>query len=106
MAGFIAKQPNGLYCRFSSIVDTVTHWDMTFDDYVVVIMERGYNKKYATKEANEIIHGSYLRSFERVLESFRPANQTIEEFQNWCKSVGYTDDLEKWQEKWQEWLEE
>lgn len=41
MAGFIAKQPNGLYCRFSSVVDTITHDNMTFDDYVKVIMERG-----------------------------------------------------------------
>ena len=55
MAGFIAKQPNGLYCRFSSIVDTVTHWNMTKEDYVKVIMERGYNEEYAKKEAEEIV---------------------------------------------------
>lgn len=25
----ICKQPNGLYCRFSSVVDTFTHINMT-----------------------------------------------------------------------------
>lgn len=31
MGSFIAQQPNGLYCRFSTIVDTVTHYNMTKD---------------------------------------------------------------------------
>lgn len=34
MGSFIAQQPNGLYCRFSTIVDTVTHYNMTKDDYI------------------------------------------------------------------------
>ena len=29
MAGFISKQPNGLYCRFSSVTDCPTAWNMT-----------------------------------------------------------------------------
>lgn len=46
MGGFIAKQPNGKYCRFSSVVDCPTHINMTFEDYVKVIMERAYNSGY------------------------------------------------------------
>lgn len=100
MAGFIAKQPNDLYCRFSTVVDTVTHSDMTEEDYVNVIMERGYNKEYAEKEAREVIN-DYLRPFRRVLESFRPINNTVEEFTQWVKSVGYKeDDLNDWIENW------
>ena len=100
MAGFIVKQPNGLYCRFSTVVDTVTHSDMTEKDYVNVIMERGYNKEYAEKEAREVIN-DYLRPFRRVLESFRPINNTVEEFTQWVKSVGYKeDDLNDWIENW------
>lgn len=106
MAGFIAKQPNGLYCRFSSIVDTVTHWNMTKEDYVKVIMERGYNKEYAKKEAEEVIN-DYLRPFRRVLESFRPINDTVEEFTQWVKSVGYKeDDLDDWIKTWNEWFDD
>lgn len=106
MAGFIAKQPNGLYCRFSSVVDTITHDNMTFDDYVKVIMERGYNEEYARKEADEIINGKYLRPFERVLESFVPANDSIEDFKNWCRSVGYQGDFKPYENWWQDFLNE
>ena len=34
MGSFIAQQPNGLYCRFSTIIDTVTHYNMIKDDYI------------------------------------------------------------------------
>lgn len=106
MAGFIANQPNGLYCRFSTVVDTVTHWDMTKEDYVKVIMERGYNEEYAKKEAEEVIN-DYLRPFRRVLESFRPINDTVEEFTQWVKSVGYKeDDLDDWIKTWNEWFDD
>ena len=40
MGAYIAKQPNGLYCRFSSVVDTVTHWNMTEEDYINFHKER------------------------------------------------------------------
>ena len=100
MAGFISKQPNGLYCRFSTVVDTVTHSDMTEEDYVNVIMERGYNKEYAKKEAREVIEG-YLKPFSEVLKCFRPINTTVEEFTKWVKSVGYKEnDLDDWIENW------
>lgn len=103
MSGFIAKQPNGLYCRFSTVVDGITHDNMTFDDYVKVIMERGYNEEYAIKEAKEVIEG-YIRPFERVIESFRPIHSNIYEFVNWCKSVGYKEDMSYWIEVWKEYL--
>ena len=40
MGAYIAKQPNGLYCRFSSVVDSVTHWNMTEEDYINFHKER------------------------------------------------------------------
>lgn len=33
MGAFVAKQPNGLYCRFSSVVGTITDYNMTEKDY-------------------------------------------------------------------------
>ena len=33
MGSFIARQPNGLLCRFSSIVECVTHFNFTDEDY-------------------------------------------------------------------------
>lgn len=106
MAGFIAKQPNGLYCRFSTVVDTVTHSNMTEEDYVNVIMERGYNKEYAKKEAREVIEG-YLKPFNEVLKHFSPINTTVEEFTKWVKSVGYKEnDLDDWIETWNKWFDD
>ena len=68
MGAFIAKQPNGLYCRFSSIVDTVTEYNMTEDEYVKMRMEE------AREDAlNTLKH--YVRPFEMVIQNFEPVNQ-------------------------------
>lgn len=32
MAGFISKQPNGLYCRFSTVTDCPTCGELLCDD--------------------------------------------------------------------------
>lgn len=40
MAGFISKQPNGLYCRFSTVVDCPTDWNMTEEDYVELYKQK------------------------------------------------------------------
>lgn len=88
MAGFIAKQPNGLYCRFSTIVDAPTHYDMPFEGYVALLMERGCNYEIAVNDAKDIIE-NHLKPFEEVIERLVPNNMTKEEFDNWLKSVGY-----------------
>lgn len=38
-AAFI-KQPNGLYCRFSTIVDSPTHWNMTKEEIKELLMKK------------------------------------------------------------------
>lgn len=104
MAGFIVKQPNGLYCRFSTVVGTVTNWNMTEEDYVRVLMMRGYDGTQAAIEAREVIE-DYLQPFSEVLKCFRPINNTVEEFTEWVKLVGYKEnDLDKWIAEWNEWL--
>lgn len=45
MAGIIAKQPNGLYCRISTIIDAPTHSNMTKQDYIDMCVERAKKKK-------------------------------------------------------------
>jgi hypothetical protein len=88
MAGFIAKQPNGLYCRFSTIVDAPTHYNMTFEDYINVRKEKGESQEEAFKEA-EIVIKCYLKPFEEVIERFVPNNMSEEAFKEWLKLVGY-----------------
>lgn len=57
MGAFITKQPNGLYCRFSTVVDCPTHINMTKEDYINICMER------AREEAEEVLE-KYTRPFE------------------------------------------
>lgn len=84
MGGFLAKQPNGKYCRFSSIVDCPTHINMTFGDYVKVIEERGKTHEAAVEEAKDIIE-KWIRPFEEVKERFVPNNMTRKEFKEVLK---------------------
>lgn len=64
MGAFIAKQPNGLYCRYSSIVDNITHHNMTEEDYIELCVER------AKEEAKEILEKA--QPFSEVLKSLYP----------------------------------
>lgn len=64
MAGFIAKQPNGLYCRYSSVVDNITHYNMTEEDYIELCVER------AKEEAREILE--HAVPFDRVVSALYP----------------------------------
>lgn len=73
MAGFIARQPNGLICRFSSVVDTITHYNMTEEEYIEMCAER------ARKEARDTLE-NYMKPFEWVKDCFHPNNMTQEEF--------------------------
>lgn len=79
MGGFIARQPNGKYCRFSSVVDCFTHINMTFEDYVRVIMQRGKQEWKAREEAEDIIN-NYLFPFEEAVDRFIPNNMSNQEF--------------------------
>lgn len=72
---FIAKQPNGLYCRFSTVTDCPTHWNMTKEDYIEFRMER------ARQEAEETLQ-YYLYPFESIREGFVPNNMTEKEFKD------------------------
>lgn len=75
MGAFIAKQPNGLYCRFSSVVDCPTHWNMSRESYL-----NNHTGTVMQKESGEDILDNYLQPFSKVIESFVPNNISQEEF--------------------------
>ena len=81
MGAFISKQPNGLYCRFSTVVDGVTDYNMTAEDYIEMCAEQ------AREEARNRLENK-LYPFEKVKESFRPYNVTIEEIDKELKEMG------------------
>ena len=62
MAGMISKQPNGLYCRYSTVSDGLTHYNMTRQEYIDYCIER------VIVEANDMLD-NYLHSFDEIKES-------------------------------------
>lgn len=83
MGAFIARQPNGLLCRFSSVVDCVTHYNMTEDDYIEMCAER------AREEARENLKSKhFVKPFSSVTDSFVPNNMTEAEFLELRKTMG------------------
>lgn len=77
-------QPNGLYCRFSTVVDRPTNWNMTPEDYIELQMQK------AKIEAIETL-AFYLRPFNEVVEHFKETNMTKDEFESFLKDVGYEE---------------
>ena len=96
MGAFVAQQPNGLYCRFSSVVDTVTHWNMTFEEYVEQVQMKRYGRSHeeAVVEAHYIIN-NYLQPFQEIINRFRPLNNTVEEFNGILSEMGSDVQLNK-----------
>lgn len=80
MGAFISRQPNGLLCRFSTIVDTITDYNMTDEEYIEMCAEN------AREEAREVLK-DYLRPYNKVKEYFNPSNMTQEEFDEICKEM-------------------
>jgi len=80
MFGFLARQPNGLLCRHSSLTDCVIDYNMTEQDYINLC------KKQAEKDAREILK-HHVRDFEEIKRCFYANNMTEMEFQNIIKEM-------------------
>ncbi len=80
MSAFIARQPNGRLCRHSMVVDCVTAYNMTDEDYIEMCAEK------ARKEARDIIK-NHLKPFHMVNSYFLPNNMTVEEFNQILKEM-------------------
>lgn len=81
MGAFIARQPNGLLCRFSSVVDTLTHYNMTEAEYIE------YCAEIAREDAKRQLERN-VKPFNRVIEEFRPINASVEEFNVYLREMG------------------
>lgn len=84
MGAFIAKQPNGLYCRFSTVVDCPTDWNMTAEEYIELYVEMAV--KRAMEEAKWTLK-YHVRPFEWVTEYFVPNNMSESEFEECLKEM-------------------
>ena len=73
MTGMIAKQPNGLYCRYSSVVDTITHYNFTEEEYLNNITGTVSNRE----DGIDVLE-NYLHPFKEVEELLRLRLSDIE----------------------------
>jgi len=80
MGAFIARQPNGKICRFSTVVDCITDYNLTDDEYVELCAEK------AREEARNTIQ-HYMKPYAWVDEYFKPMNMTAEEFKKIKKEM-------------------
>lgn len=81
MATLIAKQPNGLYCRISTVVDAPTDWNMTEQDYIDMCVRK------AEEEVKNIL-ANYCYGFDVALNRIhygKDTNMTIEEYEEFIK---------------------
>lgn len=74
MGSFVCRQPNGLLCRFSTIVDYITDYNMSEEDYIEMCAEK------AREEARNVIK-NYIRPYEWIDEYFNDSNMSREEFE-------------------------
>lgn len=90
MSGIIAVQPNGLLCRFSTVVDTFTDWNMTEEEYIEMCVEKA--AKDAREKALDTLK-DWKRPFEEVKNRFYPGNNTIDEFNKILHEMGDEEGL-------------
>lgn len=81
---FVSQQPNGRYCRFSGIVDTVTNYNMTAEEYIEMCAELArINARFELKHC--------LVPFSQVKNCFLPTNDSVEDFNDMLKAMGDTE---------------
>ena len=69
MAGFVSKQPNGLYCRFSTVTDCPTAWNMTREDYINMKMQEAKEEAEVSfgRKEREVKYGYLFNSINWII---------------------------------------
>lgn len=88
MGSYISRQPNGLLCRFSSVVDCVTDYNMTDEEYIEMCAERG------KEEAREVLE-KHLQPYERVIQDTKFYNMSKKKFAKIREAMEITKELKK-----------
>lgn len=83
MGRYIARQPNGLLCRFSTVVDCVTVYNMTEEDYIELCAEE------AREEARyNLSREGFIKPYSRIVSDTLFNNTTEEQFKELRKKMG------------------
>lgn len=82
MGRFVARQPNGRLCIFSTSVDTVIYYDLTDDDYIELKAQEAREKAQY-----DLASRGFIKPFSAIKEMFSPNNMSQEEFDSLCKKM-------------------
>lgn len=77
---FIARQPNGLLCRWSDIIDDITDYNMTDEEYIAAC------ERKAREQAEEVLK-HYVRPFAEVRFAMAECTRTEEYFNELLKKM-------------------
>ena len=83
MAGMICKQPNGLYCRVSTIVEAPTFFNASKSELASYLIDTHQLDPFSVDEWIE----RYVKSFEYALSQVTTLNMTQDEIDLWIKKV-------------------
>lgn len=84
---YIAKQPNGLLCRYSSVVDCPTVYNMTEDDYFFYRLSNSIDEILSDMENIKKNRPGYVYPYDNMKKDFVPNNMTKKEFKEICKTM-------------------
>ncbi|WP_338146994.1 hypothetical protein, partial [Listeria ivanovii] len=86
MPGMISKQPNGLYCRISTVVEAPTDWDMTKEELRALLVDH-MSLDSSSQTIDEWLERYEVR-YEDARDEIRGLNMTAKEVREWLVSVG------------------
>ena len=97
MGAWYFKQPNGLYGRFSTVVDTVTDWNMTKEELYQYFVDHYGKYDYGVIHFEEFVGNgqpsrSCLHEFSEVLDSICSGNETTETAQKLLIDMGVPEE--------------
>lgn len=87
MGAFIARQPNGKFCRFSTVVDTVTHYNMSENDYIEMCAERAREEARETLKRHVYCFDYAFQAIETAVEN-GTSNDDIETINKMLSEMG------------------
>lgn len=78
MGSVYYKQPNGRYCRYSTVVDCVTHYNMTEDDILELCIQNAIHEAIITGR-RYMDDESHFHSFEELVAKYEDPEELDED---------------------------
>lgn len=103
VAGMISKQPNGLYCRISTVVEASTQYDMTEAELYDYLIQT--NQLDSDNQSAGEWYSVYGIDFEKAKFALGAGCSTYDEVKTWLIEVGYQNAHEFMKEiayRWEE----